>query len=155
MIGPKRFSIPTFITVCGMMLSPIAHDPVLAQGDKQELPLVIAAEMPLYPVMARAARIQGIVKMRVTTDGKKVTSVEAESGPAMLVKFTKENILTWRFSDHKPMTFVTTFEYVIRVPGECFYTNGRSVIDLPLSVRLSAKGVSTCDPAVREKEPRP
>jgi outer membrane biosynthesis protein TonB len=66
----------------------------LAQKAEQELPLVIAGKMPLYPIMARLARVEGVVKIRVTTDGEKVTSLEAESGPPMLVKFAKENILT-------------------------------------------------------------
>src|SRR5665213_180804 len=97
-------------------------------------PLVLAAQMPLYPVIARAARVFGTVKIKVTTDGKKVTSLDAVSGPAMLVKFTKANILTWEFAEHKPSTFETTYEYVIEDTAQCEYTNGTSVVNLPLKV---------------------
>jgi hypothetical protein len=133
-----------------MILSGILS-PALAQKAEQEIPLIIAGKMPLYPIMARAARIQGIVKVSVTTDGKKVTSLDAESGPPMLVKAAKENILTWEFLEHKPTTFVTTFEYVIEGPDQCMYTNGTSVLNLPLEIRISAKGIKTCDPAAEIK----
>jgi hypothetical protein len=113
--------------------------------------VVIAGKMPLYPIMARLARVEGVVKIRVTTDGEKVTSLEAESGPPMLVKFAKENILTWEFVKHKPTTFITTFEYVIEGPDQCMYSNGASVLNLPLEIRISAKGLKTCDPAVEIK----
>lgn len=122
-----------------------------ALSQRPELPLVIAAKMPLYPMMARAARIQGVVKIRVTTDGEKVTSLEAESGPPMLVKFAKESIATWEFLKHKPTTFVTTFRYVIEGPEECTYSNGVSALSLPLEVRISVRGVETCDPAAEIK----
>jgi len=125
--------------------------PALGQTAKQETPLLIAGTIPLYPRMALAAQIQGTVKIRVVTDGKRVVSLEAESGPPMLVKAAKDNILTWEFGEHKPMTFVTTFEYVIEEPAECGFSNGASVLNLPLEVRISAKGLKTCDPAVAIK----
>lgn len=107
---------------------------------------MVAGQMPLYPIIARAARVQGVVKLEVTTDGKKVTAVHAESGPPMLVKFAKQNILTWEFLQHKPTTFITTIEYVIEEPAKCVYSNDSLTLKLPLEVRVSAKGVTTCDP---------
>jgi hypothetical protein len=135
----------------GLMILGGILSPALAQKAEQEIPLLTAGTMPLYPRMALAARVQGVVKIRVTTDGKKVASLEAESGPPMLVKAAKENILTWEFDEHKPMTFVTTFEYVIEEPAECGFSNGASVLKLPLEVRISTKGLKTCDPAVEIK----
>ena len=101
--------------------------------------------------MARAARVQGIVKIKVTTDGKKVVSAEAESGPPMLVKFAKENIVSWKFTEHKPTTFVTTFEYLIDEPAQCDYSNAILILNLPLEVRISVKGLKTCDPEAEIK----
>lgn len=125
--------------------------PAFAQKAEQELPLVIAGRMPLYPPVANHAWIQGIVKIKVTTDGEKVTTLEVESGPPMLVQAAKENILTWEFFKHKPTTFVTTFEYVIEGPDQCMFSNGTSVLNLPLEIRISAKGLKTCDPATVSK----
>jgi hypothetical protein len=146
----KRYPIRKFLGVGLMILTGMLSNG-LAQKAEQELPLVIAGKMPLYPIMPRLARVEGVVKIRVTTDGEKVTSFEAESGPPMLVKFAKENILTWEFVKHKPTTFITTFEYVIGGPDQCMYSNGASVLNLPLEIRISAKGLKTCDPAVEIK----
>jgi hypothetical protein len=126
---------------------------VLAQDAKHELPLVIGGKMPLYPIMARTARIEGIVKVRVTTDGEKVGSIQAESGPPMLVRFVKENVLTWEFTKHNPTTFVTTFEFVLEGPDQCSYSNGVSVLRLPLEARISAHALKTCDPAEPQHGP--
>jgi len=139
-------SAVVLMILCGM--PPLAS---LAQKADQELPLVIAGKIPFYPIMARAARIQGVVKIRVVTDGEKVTSADVESGPPMLARFAKENVLTWEFSKHKPTTFVATFEYEIEGPNQCTYSNGSSTLNLPLEVRIIAKGVETCDPAAEIK----
>jgi hypothetical protein len=127
---------------------------VLAQGPATDVPLVVGGKIPLYPIMARAAQIQGVVKIKVVTDGKKVTSADVESGVPMLAQFAKENVLTWEFSKHKPTTFVTTFKYVIEGPNQCAYSNGSSTLNLPLEVRINAKGVETCDPATENKPNR-
>lgn len=153
MTDAKRYPMRNLVGVALMMLSGMLS-PAAAQKAGQDLPLVVAGEMPLYPIMARAARVQGVVKIKVTTDGKKVAAVDAESGPPMLVKFAKENILTWKFSGHKPTKFVTTFEYVIEGPAQCDYSNNAVALKLPLEVRISAKGLKTCDPAA-ENKPHP
>jgi len=150
---PKRCLLSVFLTIAMPILSGLLS-PAFAQNAGAELPLVVAGKMPLYPIMARAARVQGVVKIKVTTNGKKVTSVDVESGPPMLVKFAEENVLSWEFTEHKPTTFVTTFEYVIEETAECEYTNGASVLKLPLEIHISAKGLETCDPAVK-KNPHP
>jgi hypothetical protein len=153
MIHLKCHRMRMFIGV-GLLILSGMQQPVFAQNAAQEVPLVIAGKMPLYPLTALHVGVQGVVKVRVTTDGKKVTSLEAESGPAMLVKFAEENIRTWEFTDHKPTTFVTTFEYVIEEPAECYFSNSVAVLKLPLEVRISTKGLKTCDPAA-EIKPHP
>ena len=113
--------------------------------------MVIAGRMPLYPIMARSARIQGVVKIRVTTDGKKMNSLNMGAGPPMLVRFSRENILNWEFLERKPTAFATTFKYMIEGPDQCEFTNGSTVLDLPLEVTISAKGLMTCDPGAEIK----
>jgi hypothetical protein len=120
---------------------------VRAQTSDQKLPLLTAAALPLYPIIAQAARVQGIVKLRVTTDGKRVKSIDLVSGPPMLFEAAKRNIQTWEFEEHKPTSFVTTFEYRIEEPAQCFYSNGNAVLHLPLEARLGANGLETCDPS--------
>lgn len=127
--------------------------PAISQTPSDELPVVIAGQMPLYPPIARAARVSGIVKMQVTTDGNFVTSIKVESGPPMLVKFARANVQTWEFLQHKPTNFETTFEYVIEEPAQCNYSNASVKLDLPAHVRISVKGLMTCDPSVTEEKP--
>jgi hypothetical protein len=153
MDNAKRYPMRKFVGVGLMILSGMLS-PALAQKAAQELPLLTAGSMPLYPRMALVARIQGIVKIRVTTDGKKVASLEVESGPPMLAKAAEENILTWKFLEHKPTTFMTTFEYVIEEPAICEWSNGTSVLKLPLEARISTNALETCDPAA-EIKPHP
>lgn len=120
--------------------------PVRAQEATQAAPVLKTAKVPTYPRAALLAHIQGIVKIRVTTDGKRVSSLEA-SGPPMLVGGAKENILTWEFEDHLPTTFVTVFKYDIQEPARCELGNAIAVLHIPEEVRISANGVKTCDPA--------
>jgi hypothetical protein len=151
MIRPKRFAIRKFLGA-GMMIFVAVLVPMFAQKAAQERPLVIAGTMPLYPRTALLVHIHGVAKIRVTTDGKKVSALVAEGGPPMLVKAAKDNILTWEFAEHKPTTFVTTFEYLIDEPATCSVTNGTSVLHMPLEVRVSANDVQTCDPAVERRQ---
>lgn len=94
-------------------------------------------------------KIQGVVTLTVTTDGKKVTAFEAENGPPMLVDATKANVRTWEFRAHKPTTFVTTFEYRIDVdvPPCSGIGNSTTTMRLPQEVRIAAPVVVSCDPA--------
>jgi hypothetical protein len=150
MTDAKCYPLRKFVGIGLMVLCGMLY-PAAAQKVEQQLPLVVAGEMPLYPIMARAARVQGVVKIKVTTNGKKVTAAEVESGPPMLAKFAKKNILTWEFNAHKPTTFVTTFDYVIEEPAQCDYTNAALTLKLPLEVRISVKGLKTCDPSAKIK----
>ena len=66
----KRYPIRKFLGVGLMILTGMLSNG-LAQKAEQELPLVIAGKMPLYPIMPRLARVEGVVKIRVTTDGRR------------------------------------------------------------------------------------
>ena len=88
---------------------------VLAYGQsavpQAPVPALASADVPFYPRLAQMARIQGVVTLRLSTDGKRVTAIDGESGPLMLVKAVKENVKTWQFEQHTPTTFETTFRY--------------------------------------------
>jgi hypothetical protein len=118
-----------------------------AQNAGQQLPVVVSASVPLYPRTAQLAHIQGTVKIRATTDGKKVSSLDAESGPPMLVQAAEDNLRTWQFEEHKPVTFLVTFQYAIEEPPQCSIDNATVVLHMPSDVQVNAKSVHTCDPA--------
>lgn len=139
------------VVVASMMFYGMLPAAAQAQASEQEAPLVISGKMPFYPLVALHARIEGVVKIKVTTDGRKVISLDVESGPPMLVAAAKESILSWEFVKHTPMTFLTKFTYAIEGPDQCMFSNGTTVLNLPLDIRISAKGLKTCDPAAEIK----
>jgi Gram-negative bacterial TonB protein C-terminal len=84
---------------------------VMAQDSPQVLPKVIQHSAPLYPPLALQARIEGEVRVSITTDGESVQEASAETGPPLLRKAAEENVRTWRFAVHKPDTFHVIFRY--------------------------------------------
>jgi outer membrane biosynthesis protein TonB len=82
-----------------------------AQEPARVLPRVIDHAPLIYPAIARAAHVAGPVRLKITTDGHAVSSVEAVDGPPILVKAATENAQTWKFVDHTPGTFEVTFDF--------------------------------------------
>ncbi len=92
--------------------------------------------------------------LQVATDGKRISSIEGESGPRLLVQAAKGNVKTWEFELHAPTNFEVTFIYRLVVPecdSECKCDSGEKesiLLQLPAIVKLTAKTLLTCDPAV-------
>lgn len=120
----------------------------------QQLPVVVAASVPFYPPVAQVAHITGDVRLRVSTDGKRVSAISLESGPPMLASVAEENVRTWQFKERRPTTFETTFHYKL-VPSKCDskcncdfeFDSGKVLLKLPTDVEVTAKGIEICDPA--------
>jgi len=128
----------------------------IAQHAKRLMPTLASASVPLYPRVIRAARIQGDVVLRVSTDGQRISAVEVESGPPMLADAARDNVKTWQFEPHTPTSFEITFHYKLLVPTKCDSEcncdsdEKESVqLQLPTNVDVSAKIPVICDP--REK----
>jgi Gram-negative bacterial TonB protein C-terminal len=147
MIFPTRHSLIKPVAI-GLMIFCWSLARSQAQVADHELPLVIKGDLPLYPLVALHARIEGVVRITVNTDGSRVSSLRVESGPPMLAKAAEENIQSWRFTNHKPTSFVTTYEYQIKEPSHCYFNNGSAVLNVPLKVQITVNGIETCDPAV-------
>lgn len=75
------------------------------------LPPVIEHAQPIYPPLARTARIEGDVLIRITTDGESVKDTEVESGHPLLRQAAVDNVKTWKFARHEPGIFHVTFRY--------------------------------------------
>ncbi len=127
---------------------------------KTNLPKVVNASVPFYPPLAQQTRIQGVVTLRVSTDGKKVSAVEPENGHRLLVKAAMENLNTWQFEPHPPTTFETTFRYRlldVKCDSQCKCESVEKksiVLQLPTNVEVSAAVVMLCDPTaeIRRKK---
>src|SRR4051812_47902230 len=97
--------------------------PILAASApqvKKHLPRVTNAAVPSYPRSAIEARVQGVIRFQVSTDGQRVVGVEVDGGSpaAVLVQAATENIKTWQFLPHEPTRFTTTFRYGL-LPYSC------------------------------------
>jgi len=125
-----------------------------AQQTAASPPKVVSASVPFYPELARQTRAQGVVTLRLSTDGKRVVIIDSANGPALLVEAAKENVKTWQFDAHAPTSFEVTFRYRLLVPEcdsqcRCEAAEKDSVLlQLPTNVELTAKTLLTCDPAV-------
>src|ERR1700722_20859832 len=95
-------------------------------------PIVIAAEVPFYPPLARAASQQGVVVLEVVTDGDKANSIRVLSGIALLAEAATSNLRSWRFVGKPPETFHVTYRY--RLSAKC---KGNPAIQLTLPLEVS------------------
>jgi outer membrane biosynthesis protein TonB len=86
---------------------------VNAQQAAGTLPEVTDHATPVYPPLARQARIQGRVHLQITTDGHAVIDVASKDGHPLLAGQAEANVRTWKFVDHVPGTFEVTFKFGI------------------------------------------
>lgn len=85
----------------------------MGQDKPSTLPSVTAFKCPKYPGDAAMGRIQGMVLMKVSTDGHQVTAVKLTSGHPLLAPEAIKNVRTWKFADHSPTSFDVTFYYLL------------------------------------------
>lgn len=121
-------------------------------------PAVISASVPLYPRTPQIAHLDGIVRLRISTDGSRASSIQIESGQPMLADAAKENVKTWQFERHSPTTFEASFRYEL-LPStcdsqcNCHSSKKASVmLQLPTDVEISAEEIQTCDPEGKAKK---
>ncbi len=150
---------PHFRTTGTLLLFILGMGAIMAIGQQKPLPSVISASVPFYPRIPQQAHIDGVVRLRISTDGNRVASVEVESGPPMLAQAAKENVKTWQFEPHSPTTFEATFRYRL-LPSKCDAecncdsTEKPSVLlQLPTEVEVNAKELKVCDSASSKSRP--
>jgi TonB family protein len=100
----------TFLVIIVLWLFQAGH------GQQRWGTYVTSLQMPCYPPMARLARAQGTVRIKVirAADGS-ITSAEGLEGHALLKKAAIDNIRTWKFTTpnyHDPLEpAIVVFEY--------------------------------------------
>jgi len=124
----------------------------VAVSQDRPLPSVISASVPFYPRIPQQAHIEGVVRLRISTDGNRAASVEVESGQPMLARAAQDNVKTWQFDPHSPMTFEATFRYKLlpsRCDAECKTCDSVEkpsvLLRLPSQVEVNAKELMVCD----------
>lgn len=114
------------------------------EASRTSLPSVYAAAVPIYPPVAQMANVQGVVRVRVATDGHTVvsTSVENQDANPVLARAAEENAQTWKFSAGEPVTFTVTYRYVLVTKLRDIRSNAgnsKVVIRFPTDVQVSAR----------------
>jgi TonB family protein len=124
-----------------------------AGSHPERRPHVTSAQVPIYPLVLQVAHIEGMVELRVTTDGRGVASVAPASGQPMLAAAAVENVKTWQFEKHTPTTFTVVFRYRL-LESECdsmcecdSAERPSTVLKLPTEVEIDATEAVLCDPA--------
>ena len=100
------------------------------------------ADVPMYPQLARTARIFGTVQVQVTVKDGKVVGTEVKSGHPMLAPATIENIQTWRFHPLVNATFTAKFIYRLETKKPLDPQNPKVELQLPLLVKITAVPVT-------------
>ena len=74
-------------------------------------------DIPFYPPLARAANVHGIVRLRVTTDGERLTNVEILEGHKLLAPAAEHNVRSWKFLPARQLHFKSRSHLSSRTPG--------------------------------------
>jgi hypothetical protein len=110
---------------------------VVAQQSSIALPRVASAQVPLYPPLARVANVEGVVHVKVTTDGHRVVSTRIEDGNKLLADSAEDNAKTWQFALHEPATFTVTYTYKLLTKWKGDPENPIVVLRFPTDVEIS------------------
>lgn len=130
--------VTAFLTVAFCFCSLWPDFPTaMPQDSKIALPRVAGAAVPLYPPLARVAHVQGVVHVKVTTDGRRVVGAHAEDGSKLLAVAAEENVRTWTFATHEPTTFTVTYLYKLDAQLSGDPDNPTVLLRFPTDVEVS------------------
>ena len=106
------------------------------------LPKVTTFECPKYPPKAQSMHLQGMVKLKVTTDGRRITHLEVLPSHPILAEEAVKNVRTWTLADHDATSFVTTYYYTLEEhykDKKDPVTKCSAKMDLPTKVMVSTQ----------------
>jgi hypothetical protein len=130
----NRMKKTVLMFLCGALL---IIQPMVAQ-QPHEYPLVLRADAPVYPPLARIAKITGKIEAEFTIRGGEVVAAEAKIGHPFLVKATTDNIKSWHFAPKANGTFTATFVYELHGNETATMQNPKVEMQLPAFVKITA-----------------
>jgi outer membrane biosynthesis protein TonB len=115
-------------------------DPIARADHDQQHPdlRLVHADVPMYPQMARLARVSGIVEVQVTINNGLVAKTEVKSGAGVLANATEENIKSWRFQESVNTTLTVKFIYQLDKRKPSYGQNPRVELELPFKVTITS-----------------
>ena len=152
----NKFTIIMFLIVGEMF----AYSQDIKNADTIQYPILLSAEMPLYPPIARGAHLSGVVKIYVSVEDGVVKHAELVHGEVMMRNSKKElsktvenkllvhianpslkNVETWEFVPEYKGGFTVTFIYEIEGEETIFPENPKVEMELPFVVKVKIKPV--------------
>jgi hypothetical protein len=133
--------MPVRLLVCAVVLSAVAfgQSAPTAHG-AAHCPVLIRADLPTYPPLAWTAHVTGTVQIAVTVEQGAVVDAHVQGASSPFLSLPSlENVKTWRFDPEPRTTFVVAFVYRIAGKETLLPENPEIVVDLPRSVRITAK----------------
>jgi TonB family protein len=133
--------ISTLVIITALLAILVGISEADDHASKATLPSVYAAAVPIYPSVARIANVQGIVRVRVATDGHGVisTSIENQDANPILARAAQENAQTWKFSAGQPIKFTVIYRYVLLAELKDIKSNANNskvVLRFPTDVEI-------------------
>ena len=92
--------------------------------------------IPFYPPIARAANMQGIVHIRLTTDGTRVVATHVEDGPKLLADGAEKNVKTWEFGGDYATTFSVTYRFRLTKNSSQGFIRETVILRLPTEIEV-------------------
>jgi hypothetical protein len=92
--------------------------------------------VPYYPPLARAAKIEGLVHIKVTIDMNKVVETHVEDGPKLLADAVEMNVRTWEFGEPFQRTFIVTYRFKLTKNSEDGHITDTLILRLPTDIEV-------------------
>lgn len=109
------------------------------------VPILLAADLPIYPPVWRTARLTGQVVVIVTVKEGRVVETEVKSGEPHLQVPTVSNLKTWRFDETVNGQFTVTYTYQISGVPVDGPSNPKVEVLPSLDVNITARPIKpTC-----------
>lgn len=132
--------------VLGLLLSVPVLGQTSSKASAPAVPILLAADLPMYPPIWRAAHLSGRVVVRVTVRAGRVVDTDVKSGESHLQVPTVSNLKTWRFGTDVNGTFTVTYTYAISGEESAGPTNPKVEMLPSLDVHITARPVKpTCN----------
>ena len=109
------------------------------------IPILLGADLPIYPPVWRTAHLTGQVVVLVTVKEGRVVETEVKSGESHLQVPTVSNLKTWRFDDTVNGQFSVTYTYQISGEPVDGPSNPKVEVLPSLDVKITARPIKpTC-----------
>lgn len=101
------------LVALGLFLAVLMSGQNTSAAQVSEVPILLAADLPIYPPVWRTAHLTGQVVVLVTVKEGRVIETEVKSGEPHLQVPTVSNLRTWRFDNTVNGQFTVTYTYQI------------------------------------------